>query len=80
MGVVGLPYGLALAEAGRPLAGGLGHALAVGGRPCMGAGRGWLPLLLAAFTVKTQQEHGDHISLYFQIRMERMKEVKRPPL
>ncbi|RWW39459.1 hypothetical protein BHE74_00055211, partial [Ensete ventricosum] len=31
------PYRGALAAAG----------LAVGGRPCMGAGRGWLPLLLA---------------------------------
>ncbi|RWW29182.1 hypothetical protein GW17_00006306 [Ensete ventricosum] len=36
----GLPCGLALATAGRPLAGGLGRSLAVGGRPCMGAVRG----------------------------------------
>ncbi|RWV80465.1 hypothetical protein GW17_00058266, partial [Ensete ventricosum] len=35
---------------------GLGHGLAVGGRPCMGAGRGWSPLLLTAFAAKTQQE------------------------
>ncbi|RZS22617.1 hypothetical protein BHM03_00055419, partial [Ensete ventricosum] len=34
-----------------------GRGLAMGGRPCMGAGRGWLPLLLAAFAAKTQQEH-----------------------
>ncbi|RZS15020.1 hypothetical protein BHM03_00046799 [Ensete ventricosum] len=38
-GTVGLPFGLALAKANRPLAGGLGRGLAVGGRPCMGAGR-----------------------------------------
>ncbi|RZS22245.1 hypothetical protein BHM03_00054992 [Ensete ventricosum] len=36
---VGLPSGLALAAAGRPLPGGLRCGLAVGGRPCMGAGR-----------------------------------------
>ncbi|RWV90733.1 hypothetical protein GW17_00047042 [Ensete ventricosum] len=34
------------------LAGDVGHGLAVGGRPCMGAGRGWPPLLLTAFAAK----------------------------
>ncbi|RWV81628.1 hypothetical protein GW17_00056931 [Ensete ventricosum] len=48
----GLPCGLALVAAGYPLAGGLGRDLTVGGRPCMGTGRGWPPLLLAAFDVK----------------------------
>ncbi|RRT57440.1 hypothetical protein B296_00036080, partial [Ensete ventricosum] len=48
----GLPCGLALAAASRPLVGGLGRDLAVGGWPCMGASRGWPPLLLAAFTIK----------------------------
>ncbi|RZS15969.1 hypothetical protein BHM03_00047896 [Ensete ventricosum] len=55
-GAAGLPFGLALAAASRPLVGGLGRGLAMGGRPCMGAGRGWLPLLLVAFAVKMQQE------------------------
>ncbi|RWV98286.1 hypothetical protein GW17_00038876 [Ensete ventricosum] len=36
---IGLPCGLALAAAGHSLVGGLGYGLAVGGRPCMGAGR-----------------------------------------
>ncbi|RWV93781.1 hypothetical protein GW17_00043736 [Ensete ventricosum] len=43
----------------RPLVGGLGlnrlplaAGLAVGGRPCTGAGRGWPPLLLIAFAAK----------------------------
>ncbi|RWV83658.1 hypothetical protein GW17_00054710, partial [Ensete ventricosum] len=48
-----LPCGLAMAAVGRPLTGGLGHGLVVGGRPCMEAGSGWPPLLLAAFTAKT---------------------------
>ncbi|RWW20974.1 hypothetical protein GW17_00014889 [Ensete ventricosum] len=52
----GLPCGLALVAVGRPLAGGLGRGLAVGGRPCIGVGRGWPPLLLASFTTKIQQE------------------------
>ncbi|RWV92689.1 hypothetical protein BHE74_00055037 [Ensete ventricosum] len=52
-GVVGFPFELALAAASRPLAGGLSRDLAVGGRPCMGAGRGWPLLLLAAFAMKT---------------------------
>ncbi|RWV97169.1 hypothetical protein GW17_00040061 [Ensete ventricosum] len=50
-----LPLQGALAMAGHPLAGGLGRSrlllttgLAVGGRPYMGAGRGWPPLLLVA--------------------------------
>ncbi|RRT36943.1 hypothetical protein B296_00054647, partial [Ensete ventricosum] len=47
-----LPCGLALAIAGRPLARGLARGLAVGGQPCMGAGRGWSPLL-TVFAVKT---------------------------
>ncbi|RWV91245.1 hypothetical protein GW17_00046481 [Ensete ventricosum] len=51
-----VPYGLALAAAGHPLIGGLGRGLAVGGRLCMGAGRSWPPLLLAAFATKMQQE------------------------
>ncbi|RRT31444.1 hypothetical protein B296_00054399, partial [Ensete ventricosum] len=55
-GVAGLPCGLALAAFGRHLAGGLSHGLAVDGWPCMGAGRGWPPLLLAAFAAKIQQE------------------------
>ncbi|RWW52691.1 hypothetical protein BHE74_00040873, partial [Ensete ventricosum] len=38
-GTAGLPFGLALAVASRPLAGGLGHGLVVGGWPYMGAGR-----------------------------------------
>ncbi|RWW18899.1 hypothetical protein GW17_00017082 [Ensete ventricosum] len=38
-GAAGLPFGLALAIASRPQAGGLGRGLAVGGWPCMGAGR-----------------------------------------
>ncbi|RWW67144.1 hypothetical protein BHE74_00025433 [Ensete ventricosum] len=46
----GLPFGLALAVASNRLAGGLG-------RPGMGVDHGWPPLLLAAFTVKMQQEH-----------------------
>ncbi|RRT36150.1 hypothetical protein B296_00048251 [Ensete ventricosum] len=51
---------------GRPLARGRGRGrlslsagLAVCGRPCMGAGRGWPPLLLAAFIANTQQERVD---------------------
>ncbi|RRT44403.1 hypothetical protein B296_00022778 [Ensete ventricosum] len=44
----GLPCGLALAIVGR-----LRHGLAVGGRPYMGAGCGWPPLL-ATFIMKTQ--------------------------
>ncbi|RZS28368.1 hypothetical protein BHM03_00061954 [Ensete ventricosum] len=48
-GAAGLPFRLALAAASNRLAGGLG-------RPCMGAGHGWPPLLLAAFAAKTQQE------------------------
>ncbi|RWW39917.1 hypothetical protein BHE74_00054705, partial [Ensete ventricosum] len=48
----GLPCGLALAIANRPLVGGLGHDLAMDDRHFMGAGRGWPPLL-TAFTVKT---------------------------
>ncbi|RWV95868.1 hypothetical protein GW17_00041463 [Ensete ventricosum] len=51
----GLPFGLALVAASRPLIGGLGRGLAVGGRPYSGAGRGWPPLL-AAFAAKIQQE------------------------
>ncbi|RWW13298.1 hypothetical protein GW17_00022996 [Ensete ventricosum] len=47
-----LPYGLVLVAVGRPLVGGLGCGLAVGGRPCMRAGRGWPPLLHAAFVAK----------------------------
>ncbi|RWV98425.1 hypothetical protein GW17_00038731, partial [Ensete ventricosum] len=43
-----LPCGLALAIADRPLVGGLGRGLAMGGRSYMGAGSGWPPLLLAA--------------------------------
>ncbi|RZR73187.1 hypothetical protein BHM03_00021236, partial [Ensete ventricosum] len=50
---VGLPCGLGMAAIGRPPVGGLGHGLVVGGRPCMGAGRGWSRLLQAAFTAKT---------------------------
>ncbi|RRT65899.1 hypothetical protein B296_00014575, partial [Ensete ventricosum] len=53
-GAAGLPFGLALAAANRPLVGGLGRGLAVGGRPSMGAGRGWPPLLLASFAAKIQ--------------------------
>ncbi|RRT34641.1 hypothetical protein B296_00042524, partial [Ensete ventricosum] len=41
-----------LAAVGCLLAGDLGRGLAVGGRPCIGADRGWPPLLLAAFTAK----------------------------
>ncbi|RWV95451.1 hypothetical protein GW17_00041922 [Ensete ventricosum] len=48
-----LPCELSLAVAGRPPAGGLGLGLAVGGRPCMWAGRGW-SLLLTAFAIKMQ--------------------------
>ncbi|RRT45080.1 hypothetical protein B296_00018537 [Ensete ventricosum] len=48
----GLPCGLALAAADCPLAGGLGRGQAVDGRPCMGAGCGWPPLLLADFAAK----------------------------
>ncbi|RWW03530.1 hypothetical protein GW17_00033308 [Ensete ventricosum] len=36
-----------------PLRAGPGRSLGVGGRPYMGADRGWPPLLLATFTVKT---------------------------
>ncbi|RWV83174.1 hypothetical protein GW17_00055260 [Ensete ventricosum] len=39
----------------RPLTRGPGRGLVVGGRPCMGADRGW-PSLLAAFAAKMQQE------------------------
>ncbi|RWW11674.1 hypothetical protein GW17_00024699 [Ensete ventricosum] len=49
-----LPCVLALTVIGRHLARGLGRDLVVGGRPCMGAGRGWPPLLLIAFAAKTQ--------------------------
>ncbi|RWV79344.1 hypothetical protein GW17_00059535, partial [Ensete ventricosum] len=52
-GAAGLPFGLAPVATNRPLAGGLGRGLAVGGRPCMGAGRAWSPFLLAAFAAKT---------------------------
>ncbi|RWV84657.1 hypothetical protein GW17_00053614, partial [Ensete ventricosum] len=51
-----LPFGLALAVASRPLATGLGRGLAVGGQLYIGAGRGWPPLLLAAFAATIQQE------------------------
>ncbi|RZS25758.1 hypothetical protein BHM03_00059006, partial [Ensete ventricosum] len=34
--IAGLPFGLALAIANRPLTGGLSRGLAMGGRPCMG--------------------------------------------
>ncbi|RZS26147.1 hypothetical protein BHM03_00059454 [Ensete ventricosum] len=106
------PLDGALAMAGRPLDGGLSRSrlpltagLAMGGRPCMGAGRGWRPLLLAAFAAKMQQEYIEQfymiLSYHMQfktnlllenlgsdtiigkpqrIRMEKMKEVKRPPL
>ncbi|RWW58887.1 hypothetical protein BHE74_00034208 [Ensete ventricosum] len=48
-GAAGLPFGLALAAASRrPFVWGLGCGLAVGGRPYMGAGHGWPPLLLVA--------------------------------
>ncbi|RWW39434.1 hypothetical protein BHE74_00055242, partial [Ensete ventricosum] len=75
------------------------------GRPCIGVGRGWPPILLAAFAMKTQQEHVERfyaiqshhtqfktnlshenlgsnttVGKPQQIRMEKMKEVKRPPL
>ncbi|RRT32117.1 hypothetical protein B296_00047119, partial [Ensete ventricosum] len=50
----GCPCKRVLAVADRPLTEGLGRSrlllavgLAVGGRPCMGASCGWLPLLLA---------------------------------
>ncbi|RWV95495.1 hypothetical protein GW17_00041880, partial [Ensete ventricosum] len=51
------PLRAASSAGGRPLQVGLGRGLAVGGRPYMGAGRGWPPLLLAAFAGKIQQEH-----------------------
>ncbi|RWW10577.1 hypothetical protein GW17_00025875, partial [Ensete ventricosum] len=35
-----------------PLRADPGRILAVGGRPYMGAGRGWLPLLVATFAAK----------------------------
>ncbi|RWW52221.1 hypothetical protein BHE74_00041368, partial [Ensete ventricosum] len=38
-GTAGLPFGLALVAASRPLVGGLGRGLAMGGRPYMRAGR-----------------------------------------
>ncbi|RZS16462.1 hypothetical protein BHM03_00048452 [Ensete ventricosum] len=44
-----------------PLRVGPGCSLAVGGRHCMGAGCGWPPLLLAAFTTKTQQERVERL-------------------
>ncbi|RZS26502.1 hypothetical protein BHM03_00059844, partial [Ensete ventricosum] len=47
------PLQLAASASGAGLPCGL--ALAVGGRPCMGASCGWPPLLLAAFTAKTQE-------------------------
>ncbi|RWV85628.1 hypothetical protein GW17_00052565 [Ensete ventricosum] len=53
---IGLPCGLALAAVGCPLAGGLGRSLAMGGWPYIGAGRGWSPLLQAAFAAEMQQE------------------------
>ncbi|RRT52194.1 hypothetical protein B296_00016181 [Ensete ventricosum] len=56
----GCPYKGVLAVVGRPLIGGLGLSqlpltagLVVGGRPCMGAGRGWSPLLLAVLAANT---------------------------
>ncbi|RWV96503.1 hypothetical protein GW17_00040778 [Ensete ventricosum] len=62
---VGLPCGLALAIVGR-----LRRGLAVGGRPYMGAGRGPPPRYL-------QWRSYNPI---FQIRVENITEVKRPPL
>ncbi|RWW10112.1 hypothetical protein GW17_00026361 [Ensete ventricosum] len=50
------PLRVAAPVDGRPLRVGLGRGLAVGGRACMGVGRGWPPLLLVAFTPKIQQE------------------------
>ncbi|RRT31211.1 hypothetical protein B296_00056627 [Ensete ventricosum] len=53
------PYRQAVASRARkrrPLRAGLGHGLAVGGRPCIVTGRGWPTLLLAVFAVKMQQE------------------------
>ncbi|RRT31900.1 hypothetical protein B296_00047071 [Ensete ventricosum] len=50
-GATSLPFGLALVVASNRLARGLG-------RPFMGADHGWLPLLLAAFAAKIQQEYG----------------------
>ncbi|RWV92531.1 hypothetical protein GW17_00045082 [Ensete ventricosum] len=54
----GCPCKGVLVVVGRPLTGGLGRSrlplvagLPVGGRPCMGAGRGWPPLLLAVLAV-----------------------------
>ncbi|RWW42303.1 hypothetical protein BHE74_00052160, partial [Ensete ventricosum] len=44
-GAASFPFGLAVGAASRPLAGGLGHGLAVGGRPCMGASSSLLPSL-----------------------------------
>ncbi|RWW54129.1 hypothetical protein BHE74_00039309 [Ensete ventricosum] len=74
------PCGLALAAASRPLTRGLGHGLAVGGRPCMGAGRGCPPFLLAAFAMKNIARTRRSYIPVFQIRMEKMKEVKHPSL
>ncbi|RWV82408.1 hypothetical protein GW17_00056094, partial [Ensete ventricosum] len=56
-GVASLTFGLALLATICPLTGGLGHGLAMGAQPCMGAGRGWPPLHLAAFAANMQQEH-----------------------
>ncbi|RWW37905.1 hypothetical protein BHE74_00056925, partial [Ensete ventricosum] len=64
--------GRALAAAGRPLTGGLGRGIAVGGRPCMGAGR-------HSSSLPSLRKWRWYIPV-FQIRMEKMKEVKRPPL
>ncbi|RRT35728.1 hypothetical protein B296_00053498 [Ensete ventricosum] len=47
---------MALVVAGHPLVGVLGRGLVVGGRPYMGASRGWPPLVLTTFTAKMQQE------------------------
>ncbi|RWW12803.1 hypothetical protein GW17_00023515, partial [Ensete ventricosum] len=107
----GCPCKGVLAVADHPLTGGLSRSrlplavsLAMGGRPCMGAGRGWSPLL-AVFVAKMQQECAERFyaiqshhtqfktNLLYEnlgsdttvgkpqrIRMEKMKEVKRPLL
>ncbi|RWW48887.1 hypothetical protein BHE74_00045009 [Ensete ventricosum] len=69
--VVGLPFGLDLAATSLPLARGLGRGLVVGGKPWLAAPPPhWLRAGLG---------RRSYISV-FQIRMEKMKEGKHPPL
>ncbi|RWV82053.1 hypothetical protein GW17_00056477 [Ensete ventricosum] len=75
--VVGLPIGLDLAATSCPLARGLGRGLVVGGKPWMAAPPPhWLR---AGPGRKLITRRRSYIPV-FQIRMEKKKEGKHPPL